>query len=118
MTKYNIYRQVYLNRMTKIYETILVVRPRVNHKDNEIIRSVTKLLHIGKLSTFDSETNYGRLHCETVIVNPITNKLLLEKDITVFLNYLQEHECKIDYKLSKVLKNNTSNSNFILSVDI
>ena len=118
MTKYNVHRRVYLNKMTKIYETILVVRPRVEHKDNEIIRSITKLLHIGKLSTFDNETNYGKVYCDSAIVHPITNKLLLEKDIAVFVNYLQEHECKIDYKLSRVLKNDTSTGDLIFSVDI
>ena len=118
MVVYGVYRRVYLNRMIKKYETILVVRPRVNHKDSEIIRNITKLLHIGKLSTFDNETNYGKIHCDSALINMETGKLLLEEDMSILLNYLQTNECQIDYKLSKVLKNCKSTKDLIFKVNI
>ena len=104
MTIYKITKEIYLDTYDKTYYHIFVISPSIESNDSLF----TYLRHIPykKLSPFDYPSISEEIHhCKQGILHPTNkNKYLEIKNTEILFNLLLEHKYKIEYEMTKILK--------------
>ena len=108
---------VYLDKYEETYYHIFTITPNIK---NDTLNTLLKPVPIKRLSPFDYPSPNEEIHhCVQAFLNPSNkNKYLEVKNTEVLFNLLIENGYKIEYDMTKLLKDckNNSQSNIICFV--
>lgn len=102
---YSIFKEIFLDRQLKKYETVLIVSavpPNLNH----IIRNI----RLEKVSVHKPD-----IHCGVAFKSFIdSNRYMTIEELPQLIGYLTQHNYRIDYETNKLLSSHMK-SNYVLS---
>jgi hypothetical protein len=103
MPVYTINKIVFLDKFTKCYKNIFTI----SNPPNDIsLNSITQTISQNKLSPFQTFSSCcDNPSCTRVFVNETTKEVLTEKEIDILFSQLLLAGYKIEYEMTKLVKN-------------
>jgi hypothetical protein len=104
MPVYKVQEEVILDKINKCYLKILTINKK---PDNSPLKEYIKELPRQRLSSFDYHSPCKKVpHCIFAFIHPESNEFIQSDEIEVAIDLLINSNYTIDYKLTKMVKEN------------
>ena len=109
MTVFQLYNHIYLNNFNGCYEKIIIINR--DPKDDKLKKYI-KVIKQQTLSPFKSfDCCEEPTYCTFAFINPKTNKFIKKREIDLLFTILIDNGYSIQYEMTKLFNNNSTNPN-------